>query len=223
MSTPIAEEASCSISHENTPSVPHDVEGVRRSDLDISDPALNKAATVIQSTFRGHLARERLKGLKDTTEASPEPALAADKGGVMEDGQEEEKKDTSSKSGKQKGGKDSAEGDSGGEGEEGGEESEVPVVGESGNVSKEEEEGGLGCASGGVEGEAVHGEKEEEGKSEKEEEGKGEKEEEGKGEKEEEAKGEVKEDASEGEVHIEPEPQAAGPPSSEERIKETER
>ena len=181
--------------------MPHDVEGERRSDLDISDPALNKAATVIQSTFRGHLARERLKGLKDTTEASPEPAVAADEGGVMEDGQEEEKKDTSSESGEQKGGKDSAEGDSGREGEEGGEESEVPVVGESGNVSKEEEEGGVG----GVEGEAVHGEKEEEGKGEKEEEG----------------KGEVKEDASEGEVHVEPEPQ--GPPSSEERIKETER
>ena len=213
MSTSVAEEVSRSISHENTPSVPHDVEGERRSGLDISDPALNKAATVIQSTFRGHLARERLKDLKDMTEASREPAVAADEGGVMEDGQEEEKKDTGSESGEQEGGKDSVEGDSG--------------EGKSKMVSKEDGVGSMvsvegGSASEGVEGEAVHGEKEEEGKDE------------GKvdasegeavhSEKEEEGKDEGKVDASEGEVHMEPEPQAAGPPSSsEELIKESER
>ena len=38
--------------------------------IDVSDPEANEAAQMIQSNFRGHLARERVKGLRaeSTTE-----------------------------------------------------------------------------------------------------------------------------------------------------------
>lgn len=199
LSTPVAEEASHSVTDESTPAVPHEVGKKRRSGLDISDPVLNKAATVIQSTFRGHLARERMKNLKDETEAPSEPGVTADVGGVIEDEQkEDEKKGRVSESGEEMGGEGSVEGDSSGGKKRGREESEVPAVeGDSEKGSKEEEEGGGGSRvsveggndSEGVESEAVHAEK--------------------------------MEDANEGERNVEPE--ADVPPLSEEVIKERER
>lgn len=199
LSTPVAEEASHSVTDESTPAVPHEVGKERRSGLDISDPVLNKAATVIQSTFRGHLARERMKNLKDETEAPSEPGVTADVGGVIEDEQkEDEKKGRVSESGEEMGGEGSVEGDSSGGKKRGREESEVPAVeGDSEKGSKEEEEGGGGSRvsveggndSEGVESEAVHAEK--------------------------------MEDANEGERNVEPE--ADVPPLSEEVIKDRER
>ena len=201
MSTPVAEEASRSVTDESTPA-PHEVEKERRSGLDISDPVLNKAATVIQSTFRGHLARERMKNLKDVTEVASEPGVAADVGGVMEDGpKEEEKKGKVGESGEEGGGEGSVEGDSSSGKEGGGEEGEVTAV-EGDNEKGSKEEGGVGSRvsvdggneSEGVESEAVAGEKMED---------------------------EVKGDANEGEKNVEPE--ADVPPLSEEVIKEGER
>lgn len=206
MSTPVAEEASRSVTDESTPAVPHEVEKERRSGLDISDPALNKAATVIQSTFRGHLARERMKNLKDVTEVASEPGVAADVGGVMEDGpKKEEKEGKVGESGEEGGGEGSVEGDSSSGKEGGGEEGEVTAVegdNEKGSKEEEEEEGGVGSRvsvdggneSEGVESEAVAGEKMED---------------------------EVKGDANEGEKNVELE--ADVPPLSEEVIKEGER
>ena len=71
-------------------SVPHhedeEIEQVKL-DVDVSDPTLNNAATVIQSTFRGHLAREKVKDLK-VTERSP-MAVTAKAGGELKGGKEE--------------------------------------------------------------------------------------------------------------------------------------
>jgi len=56
---------------------------------DVSNPTLNKAAIVIQSTFRGYLAREKVKDLKVTEKLPRE--MNAETGGLLEGVNEEEK------------------------------------------------------------------------------------------------------------------------------------
>lgn len=68
---------------------------------DVSNPALNKAAIVIQSTFRGYLAREKVKDLKVTEKLPRE--MNAETGGLLEGVNEEEKGTNSESEEKNKG------------------------------------------------------------------------------------------------------------------------